>query len=48
MDQYATKEQVFDAFMSGELYRMDAIEVLQAKFNMSSHDAESLVESWEN
>jgi len=48
MFQYETKEAVFDAFMIEELTRMDAIEVLQEQFNMSSFEAEALVEAWEN
>ena len=48
MDNYDTKEQVFEAFVREELNRMDAIEVLQDQFSMSSHEAEALVEAWEN
>lgn len=48
MDIYKDKEAVFNAFIREELNRMDAIEVLQEQFNMSSHEAEALVEAWEN
>lgn len=48
MDQYSTKEKVFDAFISHEINRMDAIEVLIEQFNMHSKEAEALVEAWEN
>lgn len=46
MEQYATIEAVFEAYMREELNRMDAIEVLQEQFNLSSHDAENRVEAW--
>lgn len=46
MDEYKNIEAVFDDFDLGELTRMDAIEILQEQFNMSSLDAEALVESW--
>lgn len=46
--EYETKEKVFEAFMTEELNRMDAIETLIEQFNMSSHEAEALVEAWEN
>lgn len=48
MDEFDTKEQVFEAFKREELSRMDAIETLQEQFNMSSYEAEALVEAWEN
>jgi hypothetical protein len=48
MEEYETIEKVFDAFVREELSRMDAIEVLQDQFNMSSHEAEARVESWES
>lgn len=48
MDQYETKERVFEAYMREELNRLDAIEVLQDQFNMSSHEAEALVEAWDS
>lgn len=48
MEQYATKEAAFEAFMREELDRMDAIEKLQDQFNMSAHEAEALVEAWES
>lgn len=48
MDQYETKEVVFEAYMREELNSLDAIEVLQDQFNMSSHEAKALVEAWDN
>lgn len=48
MGEYDTKEQVFEDYMREELSRMDAIEVLQDQFGMSSHEAEALVEAWDN
>lgn len=48
MDQYDTKEQVFEDYMREELSLMDAIEVLQDQFGMSSREAEALVEAWDN
>lgn len=46
MEQYTTKEKVFEAYMREELNSIDVIEVLQEQFNMSSHEAEALVEAW--
>lgn len=48
MGNYETIEQVFESYMREELNRMDAIEVLQDQFNMSSRDAEARVESWDS
>lgn len=48
MEEYENLEAAFEAFMREELNRMDAIEVLQEQFNMSTHDAEALVEAWES
>jgi len=46
--EYDTKEQVFEDYMREELSRIDAIEVLQDQFSMSSHEAEALVEAWDS
>jgi hypothetical protein len=45
--KYLTKEQLFEDYMKEEISRIDAIEVLQYQFNMSSHEAEALVEAWD-
>jgi hypothetical protein len=46
--EYSNKEAVFDDFVKKNIDRMDAIEILIAQFDISSHEAEALVEAWES
>lgn len=48
MEEYSTKEKVFEAYMREELTSIDAIMVLQDQFSMSSYEAELLVEVWDS
>ncbi len=45
MDQYKDKEAVFVVYVLGQLRILEAIEILQEQFNMSSLEAEELVYS---
>lgn len=46
MSGYDTKEEVFDAYMLGEIASIDAIQILEDEFNMTSLEAEALVDAW--